>query len=136
MKKKFSPVVDSIIKLGMSKGDHQPRRFARISKCLPQYNPKQIRNRWREKLDPNLCHDPLSEREKQFIIQWISISKMKQKNDRISWVCLRYDLKTKFYITRPENVLKNYWYSRQRRLGEPAREGPSNKPAIPYLLNY
>ncbi|RGB34597.1 hypothetical protein C1646_668421 [Rhizophagus diaphanus] len=43
-----------------------------------------------------VCHEPLSEREKQFIIQWISISRMKQKNNRISWVCLRHDLETKF----------------------------------------
>lgn len=52
------------------------------------------------------------------------------------WVRLRRDLKTNFGKTRSENVLKNYWYSRQKRLGEPAREGPSNKPAIPYILNY
>ncbi|GBC03194.1 hypothetical protein RclHR1_05000007 [Rhizophagus clarus] len=120
----------------MSKGSHLPKCFANISKELPQYNPKQIRSRWKEKLDPNLCHEPLSSREKRFIIQWISTSKMIQRNDTIYWVRLRDELEIKFYKARPENLLKNYWYSRQRRLGGSAREGPSNKPAIPYLLNY
>jgi hypothetical protein len=83
-----------------------------------------------------VCHEPLGEREKRFIIQWISASKMIQNNDRISWVRLRQDLRIKFNKKWSENTLKNFWYSRQRRLGGPAREGPSNIPAIPYLLNY
>ncbi|POG70043.1 hypothetical protein GLOIN_2v1620363, partial [Rhizophagus irregularis DAOM 181602=DAOM 197198] len=42
--------VDSIIKRGMSEGNHLPRSFARINKLLPQYNPKQIRNRYVSKI--------------------------------------------------------------------------------------
>ncbi|GET66983.1 hypothetical protein GLOIN_2v1620363 [Rhizophagus irregularis DAOM 181602=DAOM 197198] len=34
----------------MSEGNHLPRSFARINKLLPQYNPKQIRNRYVSKI--------------------------------------------------------------------------------------
>ncbi|RIA79862.1 hypothetical protein C1645_839748 [Glomus cerebriforme] len=132
MKKKFNAEIDSIIKQIMLKEGHLPKPFARIRKLIPQFKSKQIRSRWNEKLDPNLCHDPLNEHEQFFINQWVSTQKKE-----ISWVRLRHDLNIRFNKFRSENSLKNYWYSEQRRLSrQTARVRPSNKLAISYLLNY
>src|SRR3954452_2227345 len=50
--------------------------------------------------------------EKKFIDKWILNHR---KGGPIKWVELRQDLKVHFCRLRSENIIKNYWYSKQRR---------------------
>ncbi|CAB4408010.1 unnamed protein product [Rhizophagus irregularis] len=43
-------------------------RFVRISREMPNHTARQISEHWRNSLNPDLCHDPLSINEKNFII--------------------------------------------------------------------
>ncbi|CAG8527560.1 uncharacterized protein OCT59_003586 [Rhizophagus irregularis] len=97
--------------------------FVEIAKIIP-YDQRQICNRWRNYLNPKLCHAPLGEGEKQFINKWISkrepstktkpnsgkILKRKKYEKPIEWKILRQDLENEFGLFRSENIIKNYWY--------------------------
>jgi hypothetical protein len=53
----------------------------------------------------------LDDDEKQFIDNWISLN----RRGGIKWNNLRQDLKNQFGFLRSVNMVKNYWYSKQRR---------------------
>ncbi|GBC04143.1 hypothetical protein RclHR1_05530012 [Rhizophagus clarus] len=118
--------------------------FVEIAKLIP-YDQRQICNRWRNYLNPKLCHKPLKEKEKQFINKWIlkiepsaktkpkidkqlkredysgkiiKRSKHKKYEKRIDWKILRLDLEKECGFLRSENILKNYWYPNLRRTKE------------------
>ncbi|GBC03193.1 hypothetical protein RclHR1_05000006 [Rhizophagus clarus] len=95
--------------------ENHPNNFKMISKRIPQYNAKQIRQRWKNHLDPNLCHDPLDEAEKSFIIQWVKANQT-TPNATIHWKDLISAMKNRFGKLRSENKIKNFWYPKQRSL--------------------
>ncbi|CAB5392143.1 unnamed protein product [Rhizophagus irregularis] len=80
-------------------------------KVCTNYTSKQIRQRWRNKLNTDLCFEPLSEDEKSFIVQW---AESKPQGDTIRWKELIPLMKTKFKKLRSENKVKNFWSIRKR----------------------
>jgi hypothetical protein len=56
----------------------------------------------------------LDDEEKQFIDEWISNNRI--GDGVIEWKNLRQDLKNRFGFLRSENMVKNYWYSKQRQM--------------------
>ncbi|GBC04138.1 hypothetical protein RclHR1_05530007 [Rhizophagus clarus] len=85
-----------------------------MAEVLPQFEARQLNNYWRNYLDPDLCHYDLDDEEKQYIDKWISRNRV--GDGVIEWKILRQDLKSQFGFLRSENMVKNYWYSKQRRM--------------------
>ncbi|CAB4383615.1 hypothetical protein RhiirA5_403471 [Rhizophagus irregularis] len=88
--------------------------FVIMAEVLPQFNARQLNNYWRNYLDPELCYYDLDDEEKTYIDGWISQNRI--GNGIIEWKNLRQDLKNQYGFLRPENMVKNYWYSKQRRI--------------------
>ncbi|RIA83071.1 hypothetical protein C1645_809377 [Glomus cerebriforme] len=96
--------------------------YVRLSRILP-FTARQLCTYYRNYGNPKLCHDPLDEREKQFIINWISLYR---RGKSISWMRLIKDLKSQFGLFRSENAVKNFYYSNQR-------SGAAETPALPSI---
>ncbi|RIA79861.1 hypothetical protein C1645_882475 [Glomus cerebriforme] len=111
----FNKDVDNKIIELMKEWEHLPNNFKMISKHISQYTAKQIRQRWKNHLDPCLCHDPLDEAEKSFIIQWVEANKT-TSTSTIHWKDLISVMKDQFGKLRSENKIKNFWYPKQRSL--------------------
>ena len=75
---------------------------------------------WENYLDPKLSHDYLSGEEKVFIDQWIL--RNRGTDGIIKWKNLRSDMKDLFGHLHSENKVKNYWYSKQRKLNRKQKE--------------
>ncbi|CAI2194416.1 2045_t:CDS:2, partial [Funneliformis geosporum] len=71
----------------MSEYGHLPNHYANIARLIPQYSSNQIRNRWTNYLDPELCLDPPDENAKLFIKDWVT-----SKAAPIHWNRLRREL--------------------------------------------
>ncbi|CAG8549001.1 5243_t:CDS:1 [Funneliformis caledonium] len=100
------------------------RRYATIanelSKEIPKekpYTSKQIQHHWENSLKPNLCKIPLSDDEKEFIINWAEENQ--RQNGVIPLTKLIPIMKEQFGKLRSENQIKNFWYpTRKRQLNE------------------
>ncbi|CAG8547932.1 2584_t:CDS:2 [Funneliformis mosseae] len=89
--------------------------FAKISReLLPQFSARQIGHYWRNVLRPALNHGPWVRNERPYIIHWILHNR--SPNGRIDWKILRQVLESRFGILRSENRIKNFWYTKKRRL--------------------
>ncbi|RIA81953.1 hypothetical protein C1645_881323 [Glomus cerebriforme] len=110
---RFTEETDNKIIELIKKYGRLPNCYVKISKKMnKQYTPKQIRNRYINKLNPNLCHEPLSKDEKLFIIKW---DEENPSSDGIFHLkFLIPALEHKFKKLRSENDLKNFWYPRKR----------------------
>ncbi|KAJ3445814.1 myb-like DNA-binding domain containing protein [Anaeramoeba flamelloides] len=73
--------------------------WPQISSLLKGRNSKQCRERWRNQLDPKINRDPLTKKEQELL---------KKKVDEIG---TRWCILSTFFIGRPDNMLKNYYYS-------------------------
>ncbi|CAB4485643.1 hypothetical protein RhiirA1_444138 [Rhizophagus irregularis] len=111
----FNKNVDNKIMMLKKEWENHPNNFKMISKQIPQYNAKQIRQRWKNHLDPNLCHEPLDEAEKSFIVQWVKVNQT-TPTATIHWKDLISAMKDRFGKLRSENKIKNFWYLKQRSL--------------------
>jgi len=87
-----------------------------------------------------VCHYDLDDEEKQFIDNWISRNRI--GGGVIEWKNLRQDLRNQFGFLRSENMVKNYWYSKQRRAAGAARTAGAPVllplpplPPISFILN-
>ncbi|GBC05093.1 hypothetical protein RclHR1_06020008 [Rhizophagus clarus] len=87
--------------------------YVGISKLIPQYNPKQIRQYWTNILDPRLNHSSLNKEEKLFIIRWIE---NRYPMGSINWGELINEIEQRFGKFRSKNKIKNFWNSRKRSL--------------------
>lgn len=82
----------------------------------------------------------MDDEEKQFIDGWISHNRI--GDGVIEWKNLRQDLKNQFGFLRPENMVKNYWYSKQRRIVGTGIAGAAGTaeaivlPPISFILNF
>ncbi|RIA82350.1 hypothetical protein C1645_809647 [Glomus cerebriforme] len=93
------------IRLRMNEWGHHHDRFTRISKTMQNRTPKQISDYWRNHLNPKLCHEPLSQDDKDFIIE------QAQKYPLIiHWKFIISGLEKKSGRLRSENLIKNFWY--------------------------
>ncbi|RIA88333.1 kinase-like domain-containing protein [Glomus cerebriforme] len=88
-------------------------RYVWISDKIKKFTPKQIRQRWVNVLNPKLCHKPLNEYEKSFIIQWVENNKADYP--LIPWKILISAMKDEFGNLRSENMVKNFWYFWNRK---------------------
>ncbi|KAJ3424938.1 snRNA-activating protein complex subunit [Anaeramoeba flamelloides] len=70
-----------------------------VSYLVPGRNPKQCRERWLNQLSPEINKGPFTKEEEELLIE-------KQSEFGNRWCVL-----SKFFKGRPENMLKNYWYS-------------------------
>ncbi|CAI2165059.1 7353_t:CDS:2 [Funneliformis geosporum] len=102
-------------------------RFVIISELMPQYQPKQISNRWRDYLDPKLCKKSLTNEEKIFIIEQ---TPNYRKLDWICWKGLSSCLENKSGRRHSYNKIKNYWNANQRR-----QQKNLKKRTVHFLLN-
>ncbi|KAJ3436467.1 transcription factor myb3r-4 [Anaeramoeba flamelloides] len=75
--------------------------WPQVSGLLPGRNPKQCRERWRNQLNPNINRGPFTKEEEELLIK-------KQAELGTRWCVL-----STFFKGRPDNMLKNYWYSLQ-----------------------
>ncbi|KAJ3439146.1 myb DNA-binding domain superfamily protein-related [Anaeramoeba flamelloides] len=75
--------------------------WPQVSGLLPGRNPKQCRERWRNQLNPNINRGPFTKEEEELLIK-------KQAELGTRWSVL-----STFFKGRPDNMLKNYWYSLQ-----------------------
>jgi hypothetical protein len=55
----------------------------------------------------------LRDKEEDFIDYWISLNRT--ENGTIRWTSLIEDLRRRYGLLRSENMVKNYWYTKQRR---------------------
>ena len=60
-----------------------------------------------------MSHHDLSDEEKLYIDDWVPNNMT--PSGRIEWKQLRYGLRNRHGFLRPENMVKNYWYSKQNR---------------------
>ncbi|RIA93048.1 hypothetical protein C1645_804318 [Glomus cerebriforme] len=92
---------------------YQSNDYAEISKHIPPYTARQIRQFWTNQLDPRLCHDNFEKEEIDFIIQWIEDNIT--SSGSISWIDLIDEVQRQFGKLRSKNKIKNFWYSLRRR---------------------
>ncbi|RGB28508.1 hypothetical protein C1646_673171 [Rhizophagus diaphanus] len=104
----FTKKADNIIIKYMNE---LPICYAKIKKEIPEYTTKQIRQRWKNQLDPKLCHDRLDENEEKLIIGLVK--KNQKPNGEICWTNLIPKVEAKTSKLRSENKLKNFWYSKR-----------------------
>lgn len=57
--------------------------------------------------------DGLNDNEEYFIDYWIL--RNKAENGKIQWTSLIKDLRKRYGFLRSENMVKNYWYTKQKR---------------------
>ncbi|PKC59483.1 hypothetical protein RhiirA1_540454 [Rhizophagus irregularis] len=108
----FTEQIDNSIKEFMKKFGQSSKVSENINKLYStNYTSKQIRQRWRNILNTDLCFEPLSEDEKSFIVQW---AESKPQGDTIRWKELIPLMKTKFKKLRSENKVKNLRSIRKR----------------------
>ncbi|CAG8684562.1 672_t:CDS:2 [Rhizophagus irregularis] len=112
----FNEQIDNSIKEFMKKFGQSSNPYVKVRKNINKlystnYTSKQIRQRWRNILNTDLCFEPLSEDEKSFIVQW---AESKPQGDTIRWKELIPLMKTKFKKLRSENKVKNFWSIRKR----------------------
>ncbi|RIA88332.1 hypothetical protein C1645_775173 [Glomus cerebriforme] len=112
----FSEEIDDKIIELMKEWGHLSSPYAKINEIIPEYTSKQIRRRWINKLNPELCPDPLNEEEKEFIIQGINNQlKLNPEDDKISWKDMISEMKIKFDKLHSENKVKNFWYANKKK---------------------
>ncbi|RIA81947.1 hypothetical protein C1645_836146 [Glomus cerebriforme] len=111
VKTNFNKETDNLIIKLVKKWEHHPKHYAKIHEVIPEYTSKQIRQRWKDKLNPKLCHDCLNEAEKKFVIRWVN----NRKTPEIRWSELVSALQNKFGRLHSENKPKNFWYSEYRK---------------------
>ncbi|KAJ6240748.1 myb DNA-binding domain superfamily protein-related [Anaeramoeba flamelloides] len=87
-------LTNAVNKLGVSKSN-----WFNIATLVPGRNPKQCRERWRNQLNPLIDHSPLTEEEEVLLIE--KVSKIGNKWCKLST----------YFTGRPDNMLKNHWYS-------------------------
>ena len=76
-----------------------PRKWSDIAKFVPSRTPKQCRERWFDRLAPNLKRDPFDQREDALVIE-------KQKEYGNRWAAI-----AAFLPGRSAGAVKNRWYS-------------------------
>ncbi|CAB4383713.1 unnamed protein product [Rhizophagus irregularis] len=110
----FSSHYDKIILENIKKLGNHKDRYLMISK-LPglylKFTSKQIRQRYTNILDPALCHDPLGDDERMYIIQEIRLNP-----NNVSWKKLTLKMNGQFSKLRSENKIKNFWTSTKKSL--------------------
>ncbi|CAG8734560.1 uncharacterized protein OCT59_018891 [Rhizophagus irregularis] len=117
---------DNDIEKYMKEVKDHPKRFTLVSKQMGnRISSKKIRQRWINKLNPSLCHDPLDEEEKSFINKWVENYKSQNPSaDKIPWSKLILVMKEEFGKLRSENKVKNYWHPQQRQRERNTSQGP------------
>ncbi|KAJ6253719.1 snRNA-activating protein complex subunit 4 [Anaeramoeba flamelloides] len=70
-----------------------------IAELVPSRNVKQCRERWKNQLDPDINRGEFTEEEKKLLKQ------------KVYEIGTRWCIVSTFFKGRPENMLKNYWYS-------------------------
>ncbi|GET03631.1 hypothetical protein GLOIN_2v1782447 [Rhizophagus clarus] len=110
-KSKFNEKADGII---LNHTENNSICYAEIRKKIPEYTTKQIRQRWKNQLDPALCHDRLDESEETLIIELVKNNQ--GPNGKIHWINLIPIVKAMTGKSRSENKLKNFWYSKRGQL--------------------
>ncbi|KAJ3449147.1 snRNA-activating protein complex subunit [Anaeramoeba flamelloides] len=86
--------------------------WPQVSKLVIGRSPKQCRERWRNQLNPNIKRGPFSEEEKELLKQ------------KVTELGTRWSILSTFFDGRPDNMLKNYYYSfiYQKKKKEPSNE--------------
>ncbi|RIA81946.1 hypothetical protein C1645_836145 [Glomus cerebriforme] len=113
----FTEEIDNKIIELMKKYGHLSSPYKEIQKEIPQYNSKQIRQRWINHLDPRLCHSDLDKVEKDFIIKEIRNQLIQDQDDeKISWKEIIEKMEGEFDKFRSENKVKNFWYSTKKQI--------------------
>jgi hypothetical protein len=92
-----------------AEGVERPRWTEVAKKLATGRTGEQVSNRWKDHIDPKICHDPFTDEEDRKIIAHVG------SRDRPSWAELerelsedRERLNDKIY-RRPANKIKNYW---------------------------
>ncbi|CAG8713883.1 16029_t:CDS:2 [Funneliformis mosseae] len=123
----FDEKDDETIKNLMFHFEKRPDRFVKISEFMPKYTPKQLSNRWRDHLDPNICKEAFTEDEKRYIIEQ---TPNYRKSNKICWKCLSSGMKKIFNRRHSNNKIKNYWNANQRR-----QKKKNSKLNVPFFIN-
>jgi hypothetical protein len=76
-----------------------------------------------------VCHEPLDEAEKSFIIQWVEANQI-APTATIHWKDLISAMKDRFGKLRSENKIKNFWYPKQRSLKQEIRQDVDYKHGV------
>ncbi|KAJ6241874.1 hypothetical protein M0813_23016 [Anaeramoeba flamelloides] len=95
----WSNVEDQILTKIVTKVGKENIVWTKIAKLVPGRNSKQCRERWRNQLDPTIDRSPITGEEEEFLI-----SKIAEIGNK--WCKL-----ATFFKGRPDNMLKNHWYS-------------------------
>ncbi|GES72839.1 kinase-like domain-containing protein [Rhizophagus clarus] len=108
----FTEEDDNAIENYMKELSHLANPFTLISKRMNErFSAKMICNRWRDHLNPDLCHEPLDYNEKSYIINWIVSHQILDTSAyNIRWRELINEMKFKFGKLHSENKVKNFWH--------------------------
>ncbi|KAJ3429677.1 snRNA-activating protein complex subunit [Anaeramoeba flamelloides] len=85
-------LIKAVNELGLS-------AWYQIAELVPSRNAKQCRERWKNQLDPSINRGEFTEEEKELLKQ------------KVREIGTRWSIVSTFFKGRPENMLKNYWYS-------------------------
>ncbi|CAI2172647.1 17531_t:CDS:2 [Funneliformis geosporum] len=88
--------------------------FAEISRLTNYaYSASRIYHHWHNNLNWCLCHDPLTQGEKNYIDVWVCQHRL--PNGEIRWTVLQKEMQQVFLKLHNTNKIKNYWRSNQHR---------------------
>ncbi|KAJ6248894.1 snRNA-activating protein complex subunit 4 [Anaeramoeba flamelloides] len=106
----WNSVEDEILKEAVKNiGD---KSWSHVSCLVPGRNSKQCRERWRNQLNPNINHSPISLEEEELLIK-------KQAEIGNKWSQI-----AKFFDGRTDNMLKNVWHSLCTQRGFKSKKQP------------
>ncbi|KAJ3435337.1 transcription factor myb119-related [Anaeramoeba flamelloides] len=90
---------DQILTQIVTKVGKENMVWTKISKLVPGRNPKQCRERWKNQLDPTIDRSPITREEEELLVS------------KIAEIGSKWCKLATFFKGRPDNMLKNYWYS-------------------------
>ncbi|RIA91447.1 hypothetical protein C1645_767431 [Glomus cerebriforme] len=109
MRPRFDSKSENIIVDFMTNYQYQ-NPFIILSKILPRFTLKQIRDHWENELNPGLYRGPLSEDEENYILDWVENSRTVNH-----WTQCQRDMHLALGRLHSPNKIKAAWLSKQRQ---------------------
>ncbi|CAI2164206.1 6488_t:CDS:2 [Funneliformis geosporum] len=105
--------------------------FAELSKIIhiDGIDAKKIADRWWNILDPRLCKEPLSQKEKKYI--YSRVPQLIRPQQKINWKGLQEEMKAKFEKFPGDGIEAGA----SNKADDNIEAGASNKASIDYMMN-
>ncbi|KAJ6236488.1 myb protein [Anaeramoeba flamelloides] len=96
-------------------GKYGDQKWPEISSAIPGRTSKQCRERWKNKLDPNIRSDPLTKEE------------IEKLENLLKLYGRQWSIISNLFPNRSDNILKNYYFSKQRAQNRINKMGEESK---------